>query len=150
MRSRFRRAGCRRGEAGITLIEIMVVMVILGILAGLVIPRIMGRPEEARRVKAEVQMKNIEAALKLYKLDSGTYPSTEQSLDALVEKPTVGIIPRKWNEGGYLKKVPVDPWGNPYLYLSPGEHGDFDLISYGSDGIEGGEGKDADLENWNL
>jgi general secretion pathway protein G len=135
---------------GLTLIEIMVVVVILGILAGLIVPRIMGRPEEARRTKGQIQLKSIIAALKLYKLDTGTYPTTEQSLDSLVTKPTVGIIPQNWNEGGYLDKVPADPWGNPYVYLMPGTHGDFDLISYGADGVEGGEGKDADIESWNL
>ena len=142
--------GIVKGESGMTLIEIMVVVVILGILVGIIVPRIMGRPEEARRVKASVQIKNIGASLKLYKLDTGTYPSTEQGLDALLQQPTVGVIPRNWNKDGYLDRVPEDPWGNPYLYLSPGVHGEYDLLSFGADGIEGGEEKDADIENWNL
>ena len=146
IRSRF---GDRRG---FTLIEIMVVMVILGILAGLIIPRIMGRPEEARRTKARVQIESIETALKLYRLDSGSYPTTEQGLQALVEPPAVGKLPIAWREGGYLEKgkVPKDPWRNEYVYLCPGIHGDFDLISYGADGETGGEGKDQDINNWEL
>ncbi len=135
---------------GFTLIELMVVIVILGILAGLIVPRIMGRPEEARRMKARVQIESIETALKLYKLDNGVYPSTEQGLQALVEPPTVGQLPARWREGGYLERgrLPKDPWGNDYVYLSPGLHGDFDLISYGADGQPGGEGADADINNW--
>jgi len=144
---------CRFGDRrGFTLIEIMVVMVILGILAGLIIPRIMGRPEEARRTKARVQIESIETALKLYRLDSGSYPTTEQGLQALVESPAVGKLPIAWREGGYLEKgkVPKDPWGNEYVYLCPGIHGDFDLISYGADGETGGEGKDQDINSWEL
>jgi len=142
----------RLGHHGFTLIEIMVVIVILGILAGLIIPRIMGRPEEARRVKAVVQMEGLETSLRLYKLDNGTYPSTEQGLQALVEAPTAGELPRSWREGGYLEKgkVPKDPWGNEYVYLSPGLHGDYDLISYGPDGEPGGEGKNEDINSWEL
>jgi general secretion pathway protein G len=130
----------------------MVVIVILGILAGLIIPRIMGRPEEARRMKARVQMESIETSLKLYKLDNGTYPSTEQGLQALIEAPTIGQLPRKWRTGGYLEKgnVPKDPWGYEFIYLSPGVHSDFDLTSYGPDGEPGGEGKDKDINNWEL
>ncbi len=138
---------------GFTLIELMVVVVILGILAGLIIPRIMGRPEEARRLKAKLQIQQLEQALKLYYLDNGMYPTTEQGLQALVEKPTIEPIPKNWREGGYLEKgkVPLDPWGNPYVYISPGIHNkDFDLESYGADGEDGGEGKYADIENWNL
>ena len=141
-----------RFERGFTLIEIMVVMVILGILAGLIIPRIMGRPEEARRTKAQIQIESIETALKLYKLDNGFYPTTEQGLQALIEPPSVGKLASAWREGGYLEKgkVPKDPWGNEYVYLSPGIHGDFDLVSYGADGETGGEGKDMDINNWEL
>lgn len=137
-------------HAGFTLIEIMVVIVILGILATLIIPRFMGREEEARHTVARVQMESIETALKLYKLDNGVYPSTEQGLQALVEPPSIGQIPRKWREGGYLEKgrVPRDPWDNDYVYLSPGLHGDFDLISYGADGEPGGEGNNKDINNW--
>jgi general secretion pathway protein G len=141
-----------KSNEGFTLIELMVVIVILGILAGLIVPRIMGRPEEARRMKARVQIESIETALKLYKLDNGVYPSTEQGLEALVEPPTVGRLPKKWREGGYLEKgrVPVDPWGSAYVYLSPGLHGDFDWMSYGADGQPGGEDIDADVNNWEL
>ena len=145
--------GCTFGDRkGFTLIEIMVVLVILGILAGLIIPRIMGRPEEARRTKAQIQIESIETALKLYKLDNGLYPTTEQGLQALVEPPSVGKLASAWREGGYLEKgrVPKDPWGNEYVYLSPGIHGDFDLVSYGADGETGGEGKDMDINNWEL
>ncbi|RJR17574.1 MAG: type II secretion system protein GspG [Desulfobacteraceae bacterium] len=135
---------------GFTLIELMVVIVILGILAGLIVPRIMGRPEEARRMKARVQIEGIETALKLYRLDNGIYPTTEQGLQALVEAPTAGMLPRKWREGGYLEKgkVPKDPWGNEYVYLSPGLHGEFDLMSLGADGQPGGEGPAADINSW--
>ena len=142
----------RFANGGFTLIELMVVIVILGILAGLIIPRIMGRPEEARQMKAKVQMESIETALRLYKLDNGDYPTTEQGLQALVEPPTVGALPRAWREGGYLEKgkMPKDPWENDYIYLCPGLHGDFDLISYGADGQPGGEGKNADINSWEL
>jgi len=137
--------GQRRGSSGFTLIELMVVIVILGILAGLIIPRIMGRPEEARQMKARVQIESIETALRLYKLDNGSYPSTEQGLQALVEAPTAGELPRAWREGGYLEKgkMPKDPWDNEYVYLSPGVHGDYDLFSSGlmrqGSGIRGQE-----------
>lgn len=139
-----------RGQGGFTLIEILVVVVILGILASIIVPKIMKRPEEARRTKAKMDIKAIETALNLYRLDNGVYPSTEQGLDALVTKPTTGIIPKNWKEDGYLDKVPKDPWENPFAYLSPGLHKEFDLESYGADGVDGGEGKDADVENWNL
>ena len=139
-------------QRGFTLIELMVVIVILGILAGLIIPRIMGRPEEARRMKARVQIESIETALKLYKLDNGSYPSTEQGLQALVEAPSVGQLPRAWRDGGYLEKgrVPKDPWDNEFIYLSPGVNSDFDLISYGADGEPGGEDMNKDVNNWEL
>ena len=142
----------RLNHGGFTLIEIMVVLVILGILVGFVGVRIMGKPEEARRTKAKVQISSLETALKLYKLDNGTYPTTEQGLQALIEPPTVGQLSKAWRKGGYLEKgkVPKDPWENDYVYLSPGLHGDFDLISYGSDGEPGGEGKDEDINNWEL
>lgn len=139
-----------KGSRGFTLIEIMVVLIIIGLLAGIVVPRLMGRTEEAKRTKASVQIKNLQSALDLYKLDSGIYPSTEQGLQALVEKPALGEMPRGWKEGGYMDKIPKDPWGNNYMYISPGVHGDYDLYSYGADGEEGGEGKDADIQSWNL
>ncbi len=138
--------------SGFTLIELLVVLVIIGILAGYVGPKIMGRPEEAKRTKAAMQIQGIETALELYKLDNGLFPSTEQGLQALVEPPSVGTLPRKWRDGGYLEKatVPKDPWGNDFVYLSPGSHGDFDISSYGIDGEEGGEGDNADINNWEI
>jgi len=137
-------------KKGFTLIEIMVVIVILALLAALVGPKLMGRTDDAKITDARVQIKNIETALKLYKLDNGNYPSTEQGLASLVNKPTVGVIPSGYKEGGYLesKKVPKDPWNNEYLYISPGEHGDYDLFSYGADGAKGGEGKNVDISSW--
>jgi len=140
----------KNNQRGFTLIEIMVVVVILGILAGIVVPRLLERPEEARRTKAAVQIRNIEEALGLFKLDNGFYPATEQGLKALVEKPVNGRIPNRYRDGGYIKKVPEDPWGQPYLYLNPGTHGDYDLFSYGPDGESGGEGDNADIGNWNI
>jgi general secretion pathway protein G len=142
----------KRSDRGFTLIEILIVIVILGILVWQIAPRIMGKPEEARRVKSQMDIATLETALKLYKLDNGRYPSSEQGLQALVEAPTVGVLPRKWREGGYLEKakVPNDPWGNEYVYISPGLHGDFDIMSYGADGQPGGEGDDEDINNWEL
>ncbi len=139
-----------KDQRGFTLIEIMVVVIILGVLAALVIPRFLDRPEEARRTKAEVDIRSIEEALALFKLDNGFFPSTDQGLKALVVKPETGRIPTRYADNAYLKKVPVDPWGNPYVYLSPGAHDAFDIISYGADGEPGGEGNDADIESWNL
>ena len=137
---------------GFTLIELMVVIIILGILAMWVAPKIMSRPGEARQVKALLDIQNLETALKLYKLDNASYPSTEQGLQALVEMPETGTIPKKWKKGGYLEKgkVPTDPWGNDFVYLSPGLKGDFDIISYGADGVPGGEDENKDINNWEL
>ena len=144
--------GLFNDKRGFTLIEIMVVIVILALLAALVGPKLMGRTDDAKVTDAKVQIKNFETAIKLYKLDSGNYPSTEQGLNALVAKPTVGVIPKNYKEGGYLesKKIPKDPWGNDYIYVSPGEHGEYDLYSYGADGAKGGEGKNSDISSWNL
>jgi general secretion pathway protein G len=142
----------RSPSGGFTLIEIMVVIVILGILAGLIVPRIMGRPEEAKRVKAAIQIESIETALKLYKLDNGMYPTTEQGLNALVNAPDTDPVPKNFRNGGYLEKgkVPKDPWGNEFVYLSPGVHNDYDIISFGADGVQGGEDKNSDINSWEV
>ncbi|QEM68951.1 type II secretion system protein GspG [Geobacter sp. FeAm09] len=139
-------------KKGFTLIEIMVVIVILALLAALVGPKIMGRTDDAKIQTTKTQIRNLESALKLYKLDNGVYPSTEQGLSALVIKPTVGQIPKAYKDGGYLesKQVPKDGWGNEYLYMSPGDHGDYDLYSFGTDGAKGGEDKNADICSWEL
>ena len=134
------------GQGGFTLIELMVVMVILGILAGLIVPRIMDRPEEARRTKAAIQIQSIEQALKLYKLDNQRFPTAEQGLKALVTKPAVNPVPPNWKP--YLEKLPNDPWGRPYQYLNPGVKAEIDVMSFGADGQAGGEGKDADIGSW--
>ncbi len=145
-------AKSRKNARGFTLIELMVVIVILGILAGLIIPRIMGRPDEARSAKARMQIESMETALKLYKLDNGNYPTTEQSLQALVKAPAVGGLVKNWRLGGYLEKdkVPKDPWDHDFIYISPGVHGDFDLSCLGADGELGGEGKNKDINNWEI
>lgn len=145
-------ASCRvfGNQRGFTFIEIMVVVAILAILAALVVPRIMGRTDDAKRTAVKVQIRNIEGALQLYKLDNGVYPSSEQGLRALVEKPSVGVIPKKWKVGGYLPKLPEDAWGNPYKYMSPSPKGDYEIMSLGTDGELGGEGVNADITNWNL
>jgi general secretion pathway protein G len=137
---------------GFTLIELMVVIIILGILAMYVAPKIMSRPGEARQVKARLDIQNLENALKLYKLDNGIYPTTEQGLQALVEQPETGAVPKKWKSGGYLEKgkVPKDPWGNDFVYLSPSLKSDFDIISYGLDGVPGGEEENKDVNNWDI
>lgn len=137
---------------GFTLIELMVVIVILGILVGLIVPRIMGRPEEAKRLKAKMQIESFETALKLFNLDNGFYPDTEQGLQALIEEPDSGRIPKNWKSGGYFEKgkIPKDPWRNEFVYLSPGVHGDLDISSYGADGVPGGEDKNSDINNWEI
>jgi len=133
---------------GFTLIEIMVVVFILGLLVTLVAPKIMGRTDEAKRTKAAADIRAIQQALNLYKLDNGAYPVTEQGLQALVTKPQSGVVPARWNPEGYLEKVQLDPWGHPYLYLSNGDR--YTLKSLGADGEEGGEGKYADLDSRDL
>ena len=136
------------GDAGFTLIEIMVVIAIIGILATLIVPKIMGRPDEARATAAKHDVGTLVQAFKLYRLDIGRYPTTEQGIRALVEKPTSEPVPQNWKAGGYLDSVPKDPWGNPYQYANPGTHGEIDVYSYGSDGKPGGTGNDADIGNW--
>ncbi|MDP1601678.1 MAG: GspG family T2SS major pseudopilin variant LspG [Legionella sp.] len=135
-----------RLQKGFSLIEIMVVVVILGILASIVVPKIISRPDEARAVKAKQDVLAIQNALDLYKLDNGIYPSTDQGLLALVEKPTSNPQPRDWKQ--YLKSLPKDPWGRDYLYLNPGEHGETDVFTLGADGQPGGTGIDSEIGNW--
>lgn len=137
-------------QRGFTLIEIMVVVVILGILAALVVPQVMNRPDQAKVTVAKGDIKAIAAALDMYKLDNFNYPSTQQGLNALVEKPSGSPQPRNWNRDGYLKRVPKDPWGNDYQYLSPGTQGPFDLYSLGADGKQGVNDLNADIGNWDL
>ena len=133
---------------GFTLIELMVVLVILGVLAAMIAPKIMNRPDDARAMAATQDIASVVQALKLYRLDNIRYPSTEQGLQALVTKPAIEPIPGNWKSGGSLEKLPKDPWGNPYLYLNPGRHGEIDVYSLGADGQPGGEGKDADIGSW--
>lgn len=135
---------------GFTLIELMVVLVILGVLAALIAPKLMDRPDEARKVAAKQDIATLVQALKLYRLDNMRYPTTEQTLQALVVKPTLNPVPQNWKAGGYLDRLPKDPWGHPYLYLSPGRNGEIDVLSLGGDGQPGGEGNDADIGNWML
>lgn len=143
----------RRDQKGFTLIEIMVVVIILGLLAGLVLPRILGQEEKAKVEATKVQIRSLEDALDAFKLDNGFYPTTEQGLEALIKKPEVGRIPLKWRDGGYLKpaRIPKDPWGKDFIYLSPGnENREYDIVSYGADNEPGGEGNNADIESWKM
>ena len=133
---------------GFSLVEILVVLVILGLLVSVVAPTVLNRADEARVQKVYADFANIETALKLYRLDNFVYPTTEQGLEALVEPSGLDPVPRNFKQGGYLDRTPMDPWGRPYLYLSPGENGEFDLYSLGADGLSGGEGQNADLGNW--
>lgn len=143
-----RRAG--EQQRGFTLIEIMVVIVILGVLGALVVPKVMGRPDEARVVAAKQDLNALQQALKLYRLDNGRYPTSAQGLQALVQQPTLVPAARNWKPGGYLERLPQDPWGTAYRYASPGTHGEIDLWSLGADGAPGGDGVNADIGNWAL
>ncbi len=139
-------------QKGFSFIELMVVVIILGILAGMIVPRYMGRTDEAKAVKAKVDIAAIETSLKMYRLDNGTYPSTEQGLVALIEKPSTEPAAPNWSDNGYLdkKKVPKDPWNRDYIYICPGVHEELDILSYGADGAPGGEGKNADIKSWEM
>lgn len=135
---------------GFTLLEVMVVVVILGILAALVVPKIISRPDEARVIAAKQDIASLLQALKLYRLDNQRYPSTEQGLQALVSKPATSPVPPNWKAGGYIERLARDPWGNPYQFLNPGVHAEIDVFSYGADGAPGGEGHDTDIGSWAL
>ena len=135
-------------RGGFTLLEIMVVIVILGLLAALVVPKLIGRTEEAKQTQTRLQIKNIEQALQLFKLDNGFYPGSEQGIEALVRAPEIGRVPKNYRKGGYLDRVPKDPWGTEYVYVSPGTNGDYDITSYGADEAPGGEDEDADINSW--
>ena len=144
------RCGNRKASAGFTLIELMIVVTILAILAAMVVPKLMSRPDEARIVAARQDISTIKQALNLYRLDNKAYPSTEQGLQALVQKPTSGVIPDNWKSGGYLERLMNDPWGAPYQYLNPGRHGEIDVYSLGADRAPGGEGVNADIGSWEI
>ncbi len=147
-----KRISFKKYEQGFTLIEIMVVIVILGILAMYIGPKLMGRTDDAKIVQAKIQIKGLETSLNLYKLDMGVYPTSDLGLRALVEPQDTGTGQSNWNKNGYLEKnrIPKDPWKNDYVYISPGTHGDFDLISYGADGAPGGDGSNRDINNWEI
>ncbi len=135
-----------RRSRGFTLIELMVVLVIIGVLAALIVPNVLNRADDARVTAARTDISNLMQALKLYRLDNQNFPSTEQGLNALVAKPTVGNVPLNWK--AYLDKLPNDPWGHPYQYLNPGIKGEVDVLSFGADGQSGGDGKNADIGSW--
>lgn len=138
----------KKNQAGFTLFEMIIVLVILAIMATLVVPKLMDRPDEARMVKVKHDISAIQSALNLYKLDNYTYPTTDQGIESLVVQTEVEPIPKNWRP--VLDVVPKDPWGNPYIYISPGEHGEFDLFTYGADGIDGGEGVNATYGQWSI
>jgi general secretion pathway protein G len=135
----------RQRDAGVTLIEMMIVLVIIGVVAAIVVPNVVGRPDQARATVAETDLRTIAASLEMYRLDNRSYPTTEQGLAALAARPTLPPKPPNWVQGGYLRAVPTDPWGRAYVYLSPAQDAGFALLSLGADGVEGGEGVDADV-----
>ena len=135
-------------NGGFSLVEILVVLVIMGLLISVVAPTVLNRADEARVQKVHADFKSIETALKIYRLDNYVYPTTEQGLEALVEASSLDPVPRNFKKGGYLAELPIDPWGRPYLYLSPGENGEVDIYSLGADGLSGGEDQNADIGNW--
>jgi general secretion pathway protein G len=143
----------RKSQDGFTLIELMVVIVIIGILAAYIAPKFIGRTEDAKINAAKAQIRSFETGLKLFRLDNGFYPSSDQGLEALINPPSAGRGADNYKKGGYLEstKIPDDPWGTPYIYESPGSHGlDYEIISAGADGLRGGEGVNADIESWNI
>lgn len=143
----------KKHQKGFTLIELMVVIVILGLLAGLVLPKFLGQEDKAKAEVAKTQIRALESALDAFKLDNGFYPGSDQGLDALIKMPEVGRIPSKWREGGYLKpaRIPKDPFGGDYIYLSPGsENREYEIISYGADKEPGGDGNNKDIESWTI
>jgi len=135
-------------QKGFSLLEIMVVLVIMGIMAALVGPQLLGNVDKARLKQMAADMKTVETALKVYRLDNFVYPTTEQGLQALVTKPDIDPVPKNWKKDGYLDRLPKDPWGNDYLFVSPGEHAEFDIYSLGADAVVGGEGQGKDRGNW--
>lgn len=135
-------------DSGFSLLELMVVVVILSILALVIVPRVIDRPDQARAARAQSDIAAVSSAVALYRLDNFHYPTTAQGLQALVTRPTTDPVPSNWSSGGYMDRLPVDPWGQPYQYLSPGVHGDFDVFTYGADGVSGGTGADADVGSW--
>lgn len=146
--TRLRKA--RSNDRGLTLIELMVVVVILSILAVVIVPRVIDRPDQARVARAQADIAALSAALNLYRLDNATYPTTDQGLGALAARPTTPPVPGNWAQNGYIDRVPADPWGRPYQYLAPGVHGPFDVFSLGADGRPGGSGVNADIGNWQI
>ncbi|KHT61759.1 general secretion pathway protein GspG [Photobacterium gaetbulicola] len=140
----------QRKQRGFTLLEVMVVIVILGVLASLVVPNLLGNKEKADQQKVVTDISALEQALDMYRLDNSVYPTTDQGLEALVSKPSSSPEPRNYRDGGYIRRLPNDPWGNPYQYVMPGEHGAVDIFSLGADGQEGGEGINTDIGNWNM
>lgn len=141
----------KRTDSGFTLVEILVVLVIIGLLVSIVAPNVLDKADQARQQKVQADFKAIATALKIYRLDNYGYPSTEQGLEALVDKPIIDPVPANWQGNGYLDELPLDPWGRPYLYLSPAEYGEgeYDIYSLGADGVSGGEKENADIGSWN-